>query len=209
MSTGEDSPNSTLHTVRRYVARKPRGATALRLVVREDASVQVLARWSDEELRPTVASEVVESLDAHCQAREANVVASLEWLDDASQVVQQRALKRRFKRPDDDVSGLPLSGSTSDQAAQAQRHLEVMTRLYYQGIGGSLQQMLKVSEATLKLLERVSERGQMAEDERDRLRAELDAMKPEQADKPDETQAELLGMAKQMLPLLAAVPKKA
>jgi hypothetical protein len=203
-AVGEVSPNSATASVKRWLAKTPTKCATMQLRVHGEGGAAVLGTWDGTEAKPGLAAEIVEAIDAHASATQQHCVASLEWLDAAEKVLQTRSLRRTYQREPEEA-GVSLSGSNADQAAQAQRHLEVMTKIYYNGIGGSIQQILKVSEATLRMLETLSARAEQAEQERDALRAALDATAKDTPQ--DEAQkAQLVQLAAQVIPLLAPRP---
>lgn len=208
-AVAETSPNSAVSTIKRWLSRTPQKCTSLVLSVQSETSASILGTWEGGDAKPGLAVELVEAIDAHATATQQHCVATLDWRDDAGRVLQSRSVRRTYNREQEDT-GQSLSGSHADQAAQAQRHLEQMTRLYYQGIGGSIQQILKVSEATLRMLESQQVRAEQVEQERDALREALDATIREvpQTLQDDAQKAQLVQLFGQVLPLLAAGTSK-
>lgn len=172
-------PATRLAKLRRWLSGAPRAATALRVVVVQADVSSVVAEYEQDEVRPATADEILEQLDGILDAtEEATLTAQLQWLDGEGKVTRARVEKLRKRAREDALAvqtpGVVLSGRPEDQAAQAQRHLEVMARTYANATAGVLQQMLRTSEAAVRLAEAMGARVEQLDRESRRLRAQVE-----------------------------------
>jgi hypothetical protein len=209
MALDEASPNSNLSAVRRWLVKPHRRAATMRLVV-PDEPPTVLVSWERDEIVPGAAIEVVQSLEDHAQATGRTVSASLQQVSNEGEVLVSKLLTRRFSK--DDV--LRLSGSSADQAAQAQRHLEIIMRQASNERFQLTQQVIRLSETALRVAEGVSAHmsRQLAvgEDEATTLRRRLQQLERERREAGseqdeetgDDVQKQLLEVMAMAIPLL-------
>jgi len=171
--SAEKVETNDVGVVKRWLSKHPKRAHALTLTTKDsDGELVELGSWECADVRPEQASDFVLAVDQFAQASERDAVANVVWSDRAGKVLQTRRLKRRAKVVEDE-SVPPMAGTPMDQAAQAQRHLEKMTQLYYAGIGGAMQQMMRLSEAALTMAQSVVQASAADREEAAQLRAQV------------------------------------
>jgi hypothetical protein len=153
--------------------------------------------------------DLIEAVDAQVIAREEDVLATVRYVGKDGKELQRRSVKRHCER-EEGVEPSKMSGSSIDQAAMAQRHLEKMSGQYIRGIDAMTQQVTRLAEATTGIVETLSARLAATEFEANQLRRQL-ARQPlaqgEGADDIDkEQQAQLMGLLMQFAPLLLPKP---
>lgn len=209
-----DSPNSSISHVRRFLAKPPKGAARLVLQVAvEGASPLTLQQWEVADVRPALASEILDALDGHAAETEQHVTGMLLYRDAEGKKVAGKVVRRRYQPEllEDEPGTLEaLDGSPRALLMQQQRHFEIMTRIYSQAQGGVLQQMLRMNEHLMSLLDQLTTRVSQTDAQLERARAELAALKEAFAEgtgggeQPSPTEERVLKLAEQLAPVVVA-----
>lgn len=169
----EKVETNDVSVVKRWLSKHPKRATGLVLTTKDaEGDLVELGSWECLDVRPEQAADIVTAVDQFAAAQERDAVGSLVWVDKAGKTLQTRLLKRRAKPREDEQAG-PMAGTPMDQAAQAQRHLEKMTQLYYNGLGGAMQQMMRLSEAAITMCSNVMQSTAQDREENARLREQV------------------------------------
>lgn len=211
-------PATRLAKLRKWLTRGHAKAYALRVLVVEGEAAQVVAEHDVEDVRPSTADEVLEQLEGILEASDAKqLTANVQWVNEEGKVLLTRVECIRRRSKDDALAvgsqSISLSGKPEDQAAQAQRHLEAMGKLYTNAVAGVLQQMLRTSETAARLAEACGARVEEVERDNRRLRSQLSRALDErelppgddEAEEPEKTPIQqVVEMAQAVGPLLEA-----
>ena len=181
------SGNTRLSKVKRFLAKPAARAAALRMVAAgSEGEAQIpLGEWRREEVLPELALEILETLDDHAREMGGHITASLAYVDEGGTVVKTLVLQRQANHLAADAStGLlnpedmnaQLTGDMRSQAAGAQRHLEVMSRIYLAGMAGLLAHSERLVTRQSEMLETLANRLGRAERRIDVKEAELEEL---------------------------------
>jgi hypothetical protein len=154
--------------VKRYLARVPKQAAILQLqVAQSQESLTLLGEWPVEEVVPEISDEILLLLEEHAETVRASVTAQLIFLTSGgTRVGSQKVLRQSppsMEGEDDTGTTMwstpaQLTGESQQQAAQAQRHLEVMTKMVFSAMGMLCTQMKSANEHVLELCETLATR---------------------------------------------------
>lgn len=165
-----ERPNTRIGQVKRYLARVPKAAVALQLqCAQSQDSMVLLGEWAADEVVPELAEEVLLLLEEHAETVRASITGQLVFVTDQGlRVGSQKVLRQSPPSMDDgEVPGTggtiwstpaQLTGESQQQAAQAQRHLEVMTKMVFSAMGMLCSQMKSANEHVLELCETLATR---------------------------------------------------
>lgn len=210
-----ERPNTRLGQIKRHLARVPKAAVMLQLqVAQSQESVTLLGEWPAEEVVPELAEEISLLLEEHAETVRASITGQLVFVTEAgTRVGSQKILRQSPPSMDEgDPSGTmwstpaQLTGESQQQAAQAQRHLEVMTKMIFGAMGMLCTQMKSANEHVLELCETLatrlsdseersranSERAADAEDMVSELAAQVQSQDAEKANEASERLMKLL-----------------
>lgn len=176
--------NSRMAQVKKWLAKVPRGASQLRLIASAEGGgtpVQ-LGAWPAEQVVPaTTCEEIVGLLDEHCKELGQTIVAVLDWTaGDGAKVGGVKVLKRSPQHiASDTLASLPeeLSGDSTSQAIQAQRHLEVMMRMQLQAMAGMFQLMRTTNDQLMERMQASRETEREWEERARRAERELEELR--------------------------------
>ena len=224
------SANTRMSKVKRFLAKPPKAAALLRLIAAsEEGEAQVpLGEWQAEEVTPELALEVLAILDDHTKEVGGHVLAQLAWVTPDGKVVSASTLKRQANHVMADSTAIDtpeninaqLTGDVRAQSVQAQRILEVMSRLYMTGMAGLLAHSERLVTRQSEMLEslasrlgyaerRADEKSRELDDLLDAIRAARDESAPAESNSAQERAMKLLeAIAPQLLAQLMA-PKPA
>lgn len=157
-----ESANRRVGQLKRFLAKPPKGAQSLRLSTGDDTECPaVLSRWEKGAAVPELALEIEGTVADHADETGSYVTARLEWLDRDQQTITTKMVRGR---PSEEAG---LDGTQPSQAAQAQRHLEAMTRLYVSAHGQTIERLnglvQQLAEITAKSLEQARASSEDAE----------------------------------------------
>lgn len=221
-----ERPNTRIGQVKRYLARVPKAAASLQLQVAQSAdSMVLLGEWPADEVVPEVADEIVLLLEEHAETVRASITAQLVYVTEQGiRVGSQKVLRQ--SPPSMDEGGEPsvagnvvwstpaqLTGESQQQAAQAQRHLEVMTKMVFSAMGMLCTQMKSANEHVLELCETLATRLSESEarsresvaraDEAEEMVRDLaEQVKSEDAEKSGEASERLIKMLEPLVPVI-------
>lgn len=170
--SAENVSGSGLRDVKKWLEKHPRAAREVTLSVKSDDGEELLQSWEVGELTPMMAATMLEAVEQYAQAAEHDVVAPIKWLTKDGKLLQTRLIRRKYARAEEPVQH-SMTGSLQDQAAQAQRHTEKVMQMAMAAVSGAMQQMFRLSEATMQLCERIADGKATADVEVQRLREEL------------------------------------
>lgn len=178
--SAENVSGTDIAAVKKWVAKHPKGALEVSLFVKGEDGEELIQQWEAGEVVPATAAQIIEAVDAYAAASESDVVAPLKWTNKDGKLLQTRLLRRKYKaEPEQQHS---MTGSLQDQAAQAQRFAEKALSLSFNAVAGAMQQMFRLSEATMQLCERISDGKAQADVEIQRLREEIQEVVVTQAE---------------------------
>ena len=164
-----ERPNTRIGQVKRYLARVPKQAFVLQLqVAQSQDSMVLLGEWPCEDVVPELAEEIGLLLEEHAETVRASIIGNLVFLTEQGLRVGSQKILRQSP-PSMDGDGDPmaggiwstpaqLTGESQQQAAQAQRHLEVMTKMVFSAMGMLCTQMKSANEHVLELCETLATR---------------------------------------------------
>lgn len=180
------SGNTRASKVKRFLSKPPRSAALLRFVAAsEEGEAQVpLGEWQVEEVTPELALELLAILDDHTKEVGGHVVAQLAWVNTEGKVVSASTLKRQANHVMSESTAIDtpeninatLTGDTRAQSVQAQRHNEIMFRVYMQGMASNLAHSERMVARMAEMLETLASRLGRAESRADMKERELDAL---------------------------------
>ncbi len=180
------SGNTRISKVRQFLAKPPKRMAFLRLVAAgsEDTAQVPLGEWQQSEVLPELAAEIVALLDQHAEEMEAHITANLSYVDEAGKLVRTLVLKRQGNHVMGDGTGLlgpeeinaSLTGDMRSQAQGAQRHLEVMCKVYMTGMAGLLAHSERIVTRQSEMLETLASRLGRADRRADSKEEELDEL---------------------------------
>lgn len=164
-----DRPNTRIGQIKRYLVRVPKAAVVLQLqVAQSQESMVLLGEWPRDEVVPELAEEIGLLLEEHAETVRASITAQLVFVTESGHSVgSQKVLRQSPPSMDDsDLSSsgtmwstpAQLTGESQQQAAQAQRHLEVMTKMVFSAMGMLCTQMKSANEHVLELCETLATR---------------------------------------------------
>ena len=221
-----ERPNTRIGQIKRYLVRVPKAAASMQLQVAQSAdSMVLLGEWSAEEVVPEVAEEIVLLLEEHAETVRASITAQLVFVTEQGiRVGSQKVLRQSPPSMDDgaesSVAGnvvwstpAQLTGESQQQAAQAQRHLEVMTKMVFSAMGMLCTQMKSANEHVLELCETLATRLSESEarsresvaraDEAEEMVRDLaEQVKSEDAEKSGEASERLMKMLEPLVPVI-------
>ena len=160
-----ESANRRTGQLKRFLAKPPKGAAALRLATDDADCPAVLSRWEKGQAVPELALEIEGSVSDHADETGSYVTARLEWLNKDSQVLTTKMVRGR---PSEEAG---LDGSQPSQAAQAQRHLEAMTRLYVSAHGQTIERLNGLVSQLAEITSRSLEQARVASEDAEVARA--------------------------------------
>jgi uncharacterized coiled-coil protein SlyX len=149
----------------------------------EDEAQVPLGEWQREEIVPELAGELVELLDQHAVEMGSHITATLAYVASDGSIVQALTLKRQANHvvagegtglmvhPED--MNAQLTGDARSQASQAQKHLEVMGRVYMSGMAGLLAHSERLVTRQSEMLETLANRLGRSERRIDQKEQEL------------------------------------
>lgn len=161
--------------VRFLNAPPPRDTHALVLSFVIDESRETLGSWEPEQ----VSAALAERIDQECSDLEdeisCQVNGHLSWVDKSGVPIAQKPLRLRPA----ETSHLEFAGTNLDQARQAQKHLEAMTRVFV----GSMHDVMTAVQSTLatqnEIMTRMSERVEDTEEREQGASTLIDALQDE------------------------------
>ena len=115
---------------------------------------------------PELALELDALIADHAEETQRYVSARVDWVDRDDLTLSSKILRGRPDQED------PLNGSDQAQSAQAQRHLEAMTRLYVSGHSATLTRMTDLVETLSQVAQKALNDAQRANEEAATARAE-------------------------------------
>lgn len=210
--------------IKRYLAKPPKQAALLLMQAQAEGTqtVHTLGEWPVDEAVPGLTADILAILDDHAAELNAAVVAQLVYRSATGANVGPVKVVRRTNpnaTVGDTLASGPeqLTGDYVSQSVQAQKHLEVMAKLYL----GNMQQMFAlqrqstehVMELCDSLAQRVVEsehRERRVEKERDEYKDALDTVVSEGGEdsQTDISQANASKALEPYLPsIIAAVMK--
>lgn len=172
-----EAESTRAHAIKRYLSKPPKGATTLHLLAAANGTetVNELAQWPIDDMRPELANEVVEILDDHARELNAAIIGALKCRNAAGEFFGPVKSIHRVN-PNALVGGeslastsLQLTGDYTSQAQQAQKHLEVMTKLHLTSIRDLFQLQRQAQEHTMELCDSLAQR--LVESERREAKA--------------------------------------
>lgn len=212
------SANTRLWKVRQWLSKPPKRAAQLTLIAAgEEAEAQVrLGQWEAEEALPELAGEIIEALNEHATEMSAHITATLAFVDAGGRVLKSMVLKRQGNHAADDAaSGMlgpeemnaQLTGDARSQAQSAQRHLEVMCRVYMTGMAGLLAHSERLVTRQSEMLETLASRLSRSERRADSKEMELyqlgemlRQLKEDAGDRPNPVVERAWGLMEQLAP---------
>lgn len=163
-----ERPNTRLGQIKRYLVRVPKQAVVLQLQVAQSAdSMVLLGEWPRDEVVPELAEEIALLLEEHAETVRASITGQLVFVTESGHSVgSQKVLRQSPPSMDESDLGAntmwstpaQLTGESQQQAAQAQRHLEVMTKMVFSAMGMLCTQMKSANEHVLELCETLATR---------------------------------------------------
>lgn len=183
VSSSIASANTRSYKVKAFLAKPPKRAAFLRLVAagEEDEAQVPLGEWQEGEIVPELALEILELLDGHALEMQTHITANLSYVDQTGKIVRSMVLKRQGNHVVGEGTGLlgpeemnsQLTGDARSQAQSAQRHLEVMGRVYMAGIASLLTHSERIVQRQAEMLETLASRLGRAERRIDAKEAEV------------------------------------
>lgn len=163
-----ERPNTRIGQVKRYLSRVPKQACVLQLqVAQSQDSMVLLGEWPADEVVPELAEEIGLLLEEHAETVRASIIGNLIFLTEQGLRVGSQKILRQSPPSMDESEALSggmwstpaqLTGESQQQAAQAQRHLEVMTKMVFSAMGMLCTQMKSANEHVLELCETLATR---------------------------------------------------
>jgi len=163
--TLENANRRTAH-IKRFLAKPPRGSSRLRVTTEGDAGTVVLATWDRAAAVPELALELDALVADHAEETQRYVTARIDWVDRDDLTLSSKILRGRPDQED------PLNGSDQAQSAQAQRHLEAMTRLYVSGHSATVTKLTDLVETLSGVAQKALCDAQRANEDAASARAE-------------------------------------
>jgi len=160
-----ESANRRTGQLKRFLAKPPKGAHALRLATDDAEHAAVLNRWEKGAAVPELALEIEGMVADHADETGSYVTARLEWLSRDQEVLCTKMVRGR---PSEEHG---LDGSQPSQAAQAQRHLEAMTRLYVTAHGQTIERLNGLVTQLADITSRSLEQSRVSAEEAEIARA--------------------------------------
>lgn len=153
-----------LPALKRFLSKPPKNAQKMRCEVVPLGTERaiVLQEWpNDDELVPALAIEILQLLDENASELNAALTATLSYWSASEQqigptkVLQIRNPNMRAAQSLDSTAE-QLSGDYTSQAVQAQKHHEVMAKMYLSHLNGLLESSRQTLEHTMELCERLA-----------------------------------------------------
>lgn len=219
-----ERPNTRMGAVKRYLSRVPKEAAVLQLTVAQSAdSLMLLGEWPADEVRPEIAEEILLLMEEHSETMRASITGQLGYVTEGGQRVgSQRVLRQQTPSMADGESDAgmwstpaQLTGESQAQAAQAQRHLEVMTKMVFTAMGMLCSQMKGANEHVLELCEvlatrlseseqRSRESIQRAENAEEWIREQVAAAASDDTQESSEAQDRVMKLLEPLIPMVMA-----
>ncbi len=170
--------------IKRFLSKPPKGAHKLTLTAQAVGTTQELklGTWSnDDGLTPELVDlEIIPLLDETSQEMNASLVAVLTFWTASEQKLTEKVVQRsnvNVQEHDTLASTAgQLTGDYTSQATQAQKHLEVMAKLYLNNLNGLFALQRQAQEHTMELCDRLASRVVDAERKAERASAEKDEL---------------------------------
>ena len=219
-----ERPNTRIGQIKRYLIRVPKHAEQLQLqVAQSQESITLLGEWPAEDVVPELAEEISLLLEEHAETVRASITGQLVFVTESgTRVGSQKVLRQSPPSMVDDASDpsgmvwstpAQLTGESQQQAAQAQRHLEVMTKMVFSAMGMLCTQMKSANEHVLELCEtlatrlseseaRSRESIERAADAEDMVRELADQVQSQDAEKSSEATERLVKMLEPLVPVI-------
>lgn len=163
-----ERPNTRIGQIKRYLVRVPKAAATLQLqVAQSQESMVLLGEWPADEVVPELAEEIGLLLEEHAETVRSSIIGNLVFLTEQGMRVGSQKILRQSPPSMDEGEALSggmwstpaqLTGESQQQAAQAQRHLEVMTKMVFSAMGMLCTQMKSANEHVLELCETLATR---------------------------------------------------
>lgn len=163
-----ERPNTRLGQIKRYLVRVPKQALVLQLqVAQSQESMVLLGEWPVGEVVPELAEEIALLMEEHAETVRASITGQLVFVTESGHSVGSQKVLRQSPPSMDESDALSstmwstpaqLTGESQQQAAQAQRHLEVMTKMVFSAMGMLCTQMKSANEHVLELCETLATR---------------------------------------------------
>ena len=217
-----ERPNTRIGQIKRYLVRVPKQAVALQLqVAQSQESMVLLGEWSADEVVPELAEEISLLMSEHAETVRASITGQLVYVtEEGMRVGAQKVLRRSPPSMDQSVDGesmwstpAQLTGESQQQAAQAQRHLEVMTKMVFSAMGMLCSQMKSANDHVLELCETLATRLSESEartreiarraDDAEGLAADLtEQVRSAESEKSDEASEKLMRVLEPLVPVV-------
>lgn len=222
-----ERPNTRIGQVKRYLVRVPKAAEVLQLqVAQSQDSMVLLGEWQADEVRPELAEEILLLLEEHAETVRASITGQLVFVTSQGMRVGSQKVLRQSPPSMDDDDAMPggvgqtvwstpaqLTGESQQQAAQAQRHLEVMTKMVFSAMGMLCTQMKSANEHVLELCEtlatrlsesetRSRESVQRADEAEAYLREAIEAAKSDDKAESSEATERLMKFLEPLVPVI-------
>lgn len=200
-------------SIKRFLAKPPKSAQTLRLeaVALGTESPVTLAEWpNDEELTPSLCKGILELCAETAAEMNASLVCTLSyWTASGVKTGAEKVLNIRNPNAGQSISlastAQELTGDYTSQAVQAQKHHEVMAKMYLQHLNSLLQMARDSAEHAMGLADRLA--GRLIEQERRTDTAERRAEAAEEVlatvQESEGTDAEVNASQAQMMQTLA------
>lgn len=168
--------NARLAKIFRFLGiAPPRNAHALVLSFVVDEEREVIASWEPPQVTRDLAGRIDEECADLAEEITTTATGSLAWVDQSGATLTQKTLRIIAANP----SHLEFAGTNLDQARQAQKHLEAMTRVFV----GSMHEVMGALQTTLttqtEIMQRMSARMEATEDREQGASEVIDAMQAE------------------------------
>lgn len=183
------SGNTRISKVRRFLAKPPKAAVMLRFVAAaEEGEAQApLREWELEEVVPELAEDILAMLDDHAVEMGGHVSALLTYVDCDGKTRGTLLLKRQANHVLADSAGsdslqtpedinMTLTGDTRAQSQQAQRHNEIMFRVYMAGMASNMAHSERMVARMADMMEVIASRLGSAERRADAREREIEEL---------------------------------
>lgn len=173
MSKIKSYGNSRLSKITRFLGiAPPRNAHQLMLSFVVDEEREIIASWEPSLVTQDLAGRIDEECTDLADEITSQAIGSIAWVDQSGATLQQKTLRIIPANP----SHLEFAGTNLDQARQAQKHLEAMTRVFV----GCMHDMMTASQETMKtqteLMQRMGARVEATEEREQGAGELIDAM---------------------------------
>ncbi len=153
----------------------PRTAQRLVLSFVVDEEREIIASWEPGQVTQDLATRIDEECTDLAEEITSAATGSLAWVDQSGAPLTQKTLRIIPANP----SHLEFAGTNLDQARQAQKHLEAMTRVFV----GSMHDVMGALQSTLttqtEIMQRMAQRMEQTEDREQGASEVIDAMQSE------------------------------